>query len=326
MFKLSEERSKELVRLYCMDIYDKEFSDELKERTYTKRKYYSCSMDTWVEISRNSDLIINLIRDDGYFENIKVDDNYKLNVQIYCDKFKEDFNKILTAISYAYGEYKYKVELVENRIKNKIFFKKENLINSLPYPERFNLRLSQRIANGYKEPTGFGLTYAKSFTMQRINGLKCMYKSTKEELLKLDYLNTLPTTKEDIIKFENDIMSKISLLDTNDKIEYITNVYSKMLTRVLLKDNLDDMPTVNTDRDRLEFTIVMVELSHGFLRSVKTKEEFDMDSLEWSPLMYHLAKIKVDLFGKEIFSELGLGIIGRNDDGDYLIRDNNSIN
>ena len=73
MFKLSEERSKELARLYCMDIYDKEFSDELKKRTYTKRKYYSCSMDTWVEISRNSDLIINLIRDDGYFENIKVD-------------------------------------------------------------------------------------------------------------------------------------------------------------------------------------------------------------------------------------------------------------
>ena len=326
MFKLSEERAKELVKLAYIDIYDDSLVEEIKRRTTVCYKYSDLSNNTMVEMKSIKGVVLTLKHDSGYSEVINVDDNMKESIRIYCDKFNENLDNILRLVRDVYESYKEKLQKVEFRIKTRIQKQNEAIINSLPYSERFTLRLSQRMSKNYKQPEGYGLNYAKSYIAQKINSLKCMYKSISEEQKKLDYLNSLPTTKQDIIPFENEILSKITNLEVEDKISYITNIYSKMIMNVLMKDNLDDMPTGTTLRDRLEIAIVMVELSHGFLRSVETREEFDMQSLEWSPLVYYLVKIKVDLFGKEIFSELGLNVLGRNENGDYLIRDENSIN
>lgn len=326
MFKLSEERAKELVKLTYIDIYDDSLVEEIERRTTIGYKYSSLSNHTLVEMKSIKGIVLTLKHDNGYSEVINVDDNIKESIRVYCNKFDEDLDNILCLVRIVYDSYKDKLQKVEFRIKNRIQKQNEAIINSLPYSERFTLRLSQRMSKNYKQPDGYGLNYAKSYIAQKINSLKCMYKPISEEQKKLDYLNSLPTTKQDIIYFENEILSKITNLEVEDKISYIANIYSKMIMNVLMKDNLDDMPTGTTLRDRLEIAIVMVELSHGFLRSVETREEFDMQSLEWSPLVYHLVKIKVDLFGKEIFSELGLNVLGRNENGDYLIRDENSIN
>lgn len=140
----------------------------------------------------------------------------------------------------------------------------------------------------------------------------------KEIIARYNKLKDLPKTKEDIISYEANLISKVSNLQCEDSVDYLYNIYYSNIKSILQPK--DDFKKGNSFRDCLDVLITMVEILSSILLKEEINNKVKTEYIEWSPMINYLLKVKIDKFGKDLLGELGFDIVGKSG-SDYLIVD-----
>lgn len=116
---------------------------------------------------------------------------------------------------------------------------------------------------------------------------------------------------------------ELSVREMYEKIKLIFVDFSK-------KEPPASMSKNYTERDYLEVSIIMLEFIHcmiykiDFITFKDNDEEFDKIEIK-NKLLWHLIKLKAEMYGEEIFAELGMKIVGKVGKA-YVIIDENNYN